>query len=192
MQDLFPVLGFVLAYVLARMCGYTAEAIYIATAVLMAVTIVQITWMKVTRRTIEKRHWLTLSVVLVLGAITLAVHDDRFIKLKPTVLNTLLAAVFFGSQFIAKDNLTKKMFHGVFDMPEQLWRRLNFAWVIFFLGEGALNAIVALRVSNDVYVAFKFWGLMILTFLFLIIQFILLHKYLRQTARIDGEAKHDE
>lgn len=191
MQDLLPVLGFVLAYLAARIYGYTEQAIYIATAVLMVVTVVQIGWMKAARRTIEKRHWLTLLVVLVLGGITLVVHDDLFIKLKPTVLNVLIAAVFLGSQFIGRENLTKKMLHGVFAMPEKLWRRLNLAWVMFFLAEGIVNAVVALRVSNDVYVAFKFWGLMVLTFLFLVIQFVVLRRYLRQEVKTDGEAEHD-
>lgn len=185
MQDLIPVLGFVGAYLIARMYGYTEQAIYIATAVLMVVTVIQIVWMKMTRRAIEKRHWLTLLVVIILGGITLAVHDDLFIKFKPTVLNILIAAVFLGSQFIGRENLTKKMLRGAFAMPEKLWRRLNLAWVVFFLVEGGLNAVVALRASNDVYVAFKFWGLMILTFLFLMIQFVMLRRYLRQ------ETKHD-
>ncbi len=193
MQDLIPVLAFVGAYVVARLFGMSEQAIYVATAVLMVATTVQILWMKLTNRPIEKRHWLTLAVILVLGAITLIVHNDLFIKFKPTVLNMAIAAVFLGSQFVGRENLTKKMLHSAFEMPESLWTRLNLAWVIFFLAEGALNAYVALNFSNDVYVTFKFWGLMGLTFVFLIAQFAVLRKYLRHEHKgHDRKGEDDE
>lgn len=180
MQDFIPVLGFVLAYVVSRWIGYTEQAIYIATAALMLVSLLQILYFFVAKKPIEKRHWLTVLVIWVLGSITLLLHNDLFIKLKPTILNTIIAFVFLGSQFIGKDNLTKKMLHSAFDMPDRLWVRLNIAWVLFFLLEGGLNIFVALRFSNDVYVSFKFWGLMVLTFVFLAIQFFLLRRYLRK------------
>lgn len=180
MQDFIPVLGFIAAYVGARVAGYNEQAMYIATAVLMVVSVLQLAYMWLVKRPIEKRHWLTVLVIVVLGGVTLVLHNDLFIKLKPTVLNVVIAAVFLGSQFVGRENLTKKMLHSAFEMPEQLWVRLNMAWVLFFLFEGALNIFVALRFSNDVYVSFKFWGLMGLTFVFMIGQFVVLRKYLRK------------
>ncbi|SUO93420.1 inner membrane-spanning protein YciB [Suttonella ornithocola] len=180
MQDFLPVLAFVGAYVITKWMGYPEQAMFVATAVIMVVTLLQILWMRLSGKIIEKRHWLTLAVVWIFGGITLIVHDELFIKLKPTVLNVAIAAVFLGSQFVGKENLTKKMLHAAFDMPERLWVRLNIAWVIFFLLEGGLNIIVALKFSNDVYVSFKFWGLMVLTFLFMATQFWVLRKYLRK------------
>lgn len=106
-------------------------------------------------------------------------HNDLFIKFKPTVLNIAIAAVFLGSQYMGKENLTKKMLNSAFEMPDALWAKLNLAWVIFFLFEGALNVFVALNFSNDVYVSFKFFGLMGLTIVFIIAQFALLRRYLR-------------
>lgn len=179
MQDFIPVLGFVLAYVIARVVGYHEEAMYIATAALMIVSVGQIIWMKLTHRDIQKRHWLTVLVILILGGLTLAVHNDMYIKFKPTILNIVIAAVFIGSEYVGKHNLTRRMLGSVFVMPKPLWRRLNWAWVIFFLAEGALNAYVALNYSNDIYVTFKFWGLMVLTFLFLLAQFVILRKYVK-------------
>lgn len=186
MQDFIPVLGFIGAYVIARMMGHGDIAMYIATAVLMLVTLLQIGWMLVRKQPIEKRHWLTLAVILVLGAITLLLRNDLFIKFKPTVLNFAIAAVFLGSQWIGRENLTQRMLGKVFDMPAALWTRLNLAWVIFFILEGILNAIVALVASNDFYIGFKLWGLMGMTFAFMIAQFFFLRRYVRH----DSEGEH--
>lgn len=180
MQDFLPVLAFVGAYVITKWMGYPEQAMFVATAVIMVAILLQILWMRLSGKIIEKRHWLTLAVVWIFGGMTLIVHDELFIKLKPTVLNIAIAAVFLGSQFVGKENLTKKMLHAAFDMPERLWTRLNIAWVIFFLLEGGLNIVVALQFSNDVYVSFKFWGLMVLTFVFMAAQFWVLRKYLRK------------
>lgn len=187
MQDFIPVVAFIGAYVSARVLGYAEQAMYVATAALMLVSAVQLLWMKLRNTAIEKRHWLTVLVIWVLGVLTLAVHNDLFIKFKPTVLNIAIAAVFLGSQYVGRENLTKKMLHSAFDMPEHLWTRLNVAWVIFFLFEGALNVFVALNFSNDVYVSFKFFGLMGLTIVFLIAQFVLLRAYLRKDKEGENE-----
>lgn len=181
MQDFIPVIGFIGAYVVARMMGYGDIAMYVATAVLMIVTVLQIGWMLVRKKPVEKRHWLTLAIILVLGAITLAFRNDLFIKFKPTVLNFAIAAVFLGSQWIGKENLTQRMLGSIFDMPAGHWTRLNLAWVLFFIAEGILNAIVALTASNDFYIGFKLWGLMGMTFAFMIAQFVVLRRYVRHS-----------
>lgn len=180
MQDFIPVLGFVGAYIAARLTGHGDIAMYVATAVLMLVTTAQIGWMLARKKTVEKRHWLTLAVILILGAITLVLRNDMFIKFKPTVLNFAIAAVFLGSQWVGKENLTQRMLGKVFDMPQALWTKLNAAWVLFFVLEGILNAVVAVIASNDFYIGFKLWGLMGMTFAFMIVQFIVLRRYVRQ------------
>lgn len=187
MQDFIPVLAFIGAYVAARLSGHGEQAMYVATAALMAVSALQLLWMRLKRKPIEKRHWLTVAVIWVLGGLTLAVHNDLFIKFKPTVLNVAIAAVFLGSQYVGRENLTKKMLHAAFDMPDRLWARLNMAWVLFFLFSGALNVAVALTVSNDVYVGFKFFALMGLTIAFIAAQFVVLRAYLRK----DGGAQDE-
>ncbi len=179
MQDFVPVIGFLGSYVIARFLGYNEQAMYIATAALMATTLLQILWMFWQKKPIENKHWLTLGVILVLGGLTLFIHNDLFIKFKPTVLNIGIAALFLGSQFFGRENLTKKMLHTAFDMPDNLWKRLNLAWVVFFLFEAAVNAVMALTLSNDAYVTFKLFGLMALTIVFMIGQVFFLRQYLR-------------
>ena len=68
----------------------------------------------------------------------------------------------------------------VFDMPPNLWTKLNAAWVLFFAFSGLINAVVAVRASNDFYIGFKLWGLMGMTFAFMIAQFVVLRRYVRQ------------
>ncbi|UJF24466.1 septation protein IspZ [Suttonella sp. R2A3] len=179
MQDFLPVVAFIGAYVISRLVGYGEEAMYIATVALMVAIVAQIAWLKARSKPIEKRLWLTALVILVLGAITLIFHNPHFVQLKPTILNVVIAAVFLGSQWIGKGNLTKKMLHSAFHMPEHLWTRLNLAWVAFFLIEGAINAWVVFNFSHDFWVGFKFWGLIGLTLIFLIAQFVVLRRYLR-------------
>lgn len=188
MQDFIPVIGFVGAYIAARMMGHGDIAMYIATAALMLVTVAQIGWMLARQKPVEKRHWLTLAVILVLGSITLLLRNDLFIKFKPTVLNAAIAAVFLGSQWIGKENLTQRMLGKVFDMPQRLWTKLNLAWVVFFAFSGLINAIVAVRADNDFYIGFKLWGLMGMTFVFMIAQFVVLRRYVRQE---HGDKPHE-
>lgn len=180
MQDFFPVLVFIGAYVLARVLGYSEVAMYVATVALMLAVAVQIGWLKWRGRVIERRVWLTALVIWVLGAITLVLHNPLFVKLKPTILNGVIAAVFFGSQWVGRENLTKKMLGGVLTMPDRLWVRLNMAWVVFFIVEGAVNAVVALTFSDDFWVGFKVWGLMGMTLVFMLVQFVWLRDYIKR------------
>lgn len=194
MQDFLPVVAFIGAYVVARLIGYGEEAMYIATVAIMVAVVAQIAWLKARSKPIEKRLWLTALVIVVLGAITLIFHNPHFVQLKPTILNVVIAAVFLGSQWVGKGNLTQKMLHSAFDMPERLWSCLNLAWVVFFLVEGAINAWVVYRFSYDFWVGFKLWGLIGLTLIFLIGQFVVLRRYLRHddkehTQRSDDDAQ---
>ncbi|MBV7435471.1 septation protein IspZ [Cardiobacteriaceae bacterium TAE3-ERU3] len=179
MQDFLPVVAFIGAYVAARLMGYTEGAMYIATVALMVAVVLQIIWLKVRGKPVEKRLWLTALVILVLGSVTLIFHNPLFVQLKPTILNIVIAAVFLGSQWVGEANLTKRMLKGAFDMPARLWMRLNLAWVVFFLIEGAINAWIAFSFSYDFWVGFKLWGLMGMTFVFLIAQFLILRRYLK-------------
>ncbi|MBP3194068.1 MAG: septation protein IspZ [Cardiobacteriaceae bacterium] len=186
MQDFFPAAAFIAAYVIVRISGGTGEtAIFTATAAIMIACLLQVLWKLFRREEIEKKLWLICAAIWILGGITLLLHDDLFIKLKPTVLNIAIAAVFLLYGGKSKDgketeNLTKKMLGSALDMPEKNWKKLNLCWVGFFLFEAALNVVMAFMLkSNDAYIAFKFWGLMALSFVFILAQLFFLRKYLR-------------
>lgn len=177
-QDFLPVIAFIGVYVIARIMGF-AGAMYLATAAIMITVSAQIIYFLWKKKPIEKKYWATFGVIMVLGSITLILKNDLFIKLKPTVLNVIIAGIFLGSQFWGKENLTQKMLNAAFDMDKNLWQKLNLAWVAFFIFEGIVNAFVAFNFSNDFYVGFKFWGLLGLTMIFMLGQVFVLRKYLR-------------
>src|SRR5215510_5355663 len=108
----------------------------------------------------------TAVVVVVFGGATLILHDEHFIKLKPTIIYVLFAGVLLGMVFDA-----------VFNLTEEGWRKLTLRWAIFFLVLAVLNEIVWRTQSTDVWVSFKVFGVVPLTFVFAALQYPLLQKY---------------
>ena len=118
----------------------------------------------------------TAIIVLVFGTLTLVLHDETFIKLKPTIIYGLFAAVLgggllFGRSFIAI------LFDQVFNLTPQGWRILTLRWALFFLGMAALNEVVWRTQSTDFWVSFKVFGVVPLTMLFAMAQMPLTKRY---------------
>jgi len=172
--DLFPLILFFAAYRYAD--------IYTATAVAMTAAVVQILWLRVTGKPIEGMHWINLGVIVVFGGATLLLHDDAFIKWKPTVLYWLFGGVLLGSRWILGRNLMRKLLASKIEMPEQVWDRLNASWAFFFLAAGTLNLFVAFsgRFTESQWVDFKVFGLMGLMIAFVIVQSLWLGRHMQQ------------
>ena len=169
--DFLPIVLFFAAYKLA--------GIYTATAVAIAATVVLVAGFWLRYRRVEKMHLITLAIILVFGGATLLFHDPLYIKWKPTVAYLLFALVFLGSMVVGERNLTERMMgHLTRDVPPGLWKRLNLAWVVFFLVAAGLNLFVAYRFSEATWVNFKLFGLMGLTFLFILGQGMVLSRYI--------------
>lgn len=160
LSELLPVVLFVVAYQL--------YGIYTATWVLMGSVILQLLWLKLSGRPIEKMHWITLAVVLVFGGLTLGLHDPLFIMWKPTVINWAFAAALLFSGWFMRRGLLQRMLENVADFPAAVVNRLNYAWVLFLFSLGALNLYIAYNFSEDVWVNFKLFGMMGLTLVFAI------------------------
>ncbi len=171
--DFFPLIVFFAVY------QYTKD-IFTATAVLIGATIVQVSYLWIRFRKVEKMHWITLGMVIVFGGLTVALRDDAFIKWKPTVINWLFALVFIGSEFIGKKNIIQRMLESNLTLPLDVWKKLNLAWAAFFIFAGASNIYVAYNFSEEMWVDFKVFGLLALTFLFVILQGLFLSKYLKE------------
>jgi intracellular septation protein len=169
LYDFFPIILFFIAY---KMYG-----IYVATAVAMIAGVVQVAggWFK--NRRVEKMHLVSLGLLLVFGGATLLLQDPLFIKWKPTIVNWLFAAVFLGSQFIGEKPLIERMMSSVLKAPPTIWQRLNLAWVLFFIASGVANIYVAYHFSEETWVNFKLFGLMGMTFVFIIGQGVYLARY---------------
>ncbi len=168
LYDFFPILLFFVAYKLG--------GIYVATAVAMGAAVLQIAWGWFVKKKVETMHWVSAGLILVFGGLTLALHDPMFIKWKPSIVNWLFALVFAGSVFMGKPLVQRLMEH-VLTVPSAIWLRVNWAWVVFFIASGAANLYVAYHYPEDIWVDFKLFGLMGMTFVFMIGQGVYLARH---------------
>ena len=148
--DFLPILLFFGAYKLYD--------IYTATGILMAATVVQMGVTYLIERRLQAMHKVTLALVLVFGTLTLVLHDDRFIKWKPTVLYAAMAVGLAIMVWVFRKNFLKMILGSQLELPDPVWMRLNWAWVLYCLFMSALNAYVAAVFSTDDWVNFKLWG----------------------------------
>src|SRR5262249_27433401 len=108
--------------------------------------------------------------------LTLYLQDDHFIKIKPTIVNTLFGATLLVGLFFGK-SLLAVVFEAAFNLTAEGWRKLTLRWAIFFFVLAILNEVIWRNFSTDFWVAFKVWGVMPLTFLFAMAQVPLLTRY---------------
>ena len=148
--DLFPVLLFFGAYKLFD--------IYVATGVMMAATVLQSAYTYLRERSLPLMQKVTLIMVLAFGAVTLGLHDERFIKWKPTVLYTCLAIGLSVAVFGLRKNFLRALLGSQLELPDALWNKLNVAWIAYCAFMAALNAYVVLNYSTEAWVNFKLWG----------------------------------
>jgi len=145
--DFFPVVLFLIAYKFTN--------IYTATMVIIAASFVQIAGYWLVTRRIEKMHVISLVLIVLLGGLTLYLRDKRFIMWKPTIINWLFAAAFVVSAYIGGKPLIQRMLSGQLELPDIAWKKLNWAWVGFFIVSGLVNLYFAQRyiVAQDALIA---------------------------------------
>lgn len=148
--DFFPIALFVAAYKL--------HDIYTATAVLMVATLVQTGIIYAIDRKLQTIHKVTLVLVIVFGALTLYLQDERFIKWKPTVLYASMAIVLAAALWIWKKNFLQVLLSSQLSLPDAVWSRLTLIWVGYFLFMASINGFVAAFYSTEDWVNFKIWG----------------------------------
>ena len=194
--DLFPIFLFFIAFklagsnpeqaaALAASVSYPADPkqlpILIATAVAIIATIVQIAWVWLRHGKVDTMLWISLALVVVLGGATLWLHDPTFIKWKPTVLYWIFAVVLAGSHLLFKKNLIRTMMQQAqLELPETLWAKLNYSWVVFFAVMGVVNLYVANHFSLAAWVNFKLFGFMGMMLAFMLLQGVVLAKYIEK------------
>jgi intracellular septation protein len=148
--DFFPILLFFVAYKMAD--------IYTATAVLMAATVVQMLLIYKLDGRLQTMHKVTLALILGFGALTLALHDERFIKWKPTVLYSGLAFTLALGQYVFNRNFLHMLLGQQLKLAPAVWHRLNVSWMLYCVFMAAINAYVAAYFSTDAWMNFKLWG----------------------------------
>ena len=174
--DLFPVFLFFLAFKIYD--------IFIATAVAIVADIAQIGWLWYRHRHVDKMMWSNLTIIVIFGGATLVSQDETFIKWKPTILYWLIATALLVSNLIFRKNLIQAMLEKQILLPSITWNKLNLSWVGFFLLMGCINLYVAFNFSVDTWVSFKLFGATGLMLVFIILQVLMLEKYLKDTSQI--------
>lgn len=151
--------------------------IYWGTGVFMGAMVIAITVGYVVERKLEPMPLFTLALVLVLGALTIWLSNDLFIKIKPTILYTMFAAILLGGLRFGRLYI-KILLGQTLRLNDAAWRTLTWRWSVFFLVLAVLNEIVWRNVSTNTWVAFKVFGVFPLTLLFGLLQapFILRHQ----------------
>ena len=162
--DLGPLLVFFLANFFAPVPG--PAKIFVATGAFMAAMIAAMLYSQIRYRTISPLLWFSGLMVVVMGGITIWLHDETFIKLKPTVYYSLVAAL-LGFGLATGRPLLKSVLGSTYPgLDEQGWRNLTRNWALFFAFMAVLNELVWRNSSTDFWVSFKLWGAIPLTFLF--------------------------
>jgi len=161
--------------------------LFTATAVFMVATVVALiaSWLLMKRLAIMPL--VTGVVVLVFGGLTLALHDETFIKIKPTIVNTLFGLLLLGGLAFGK-SLLAVVLDAAFELTDEGWRKLTLRWGVFFLFLAVLNEVVWRNFSNDVWVAFKVWGTMPITIVFAMCQVPLMQRYEKGKDSDEAEA----
>ncbi|MBS1212031.1 MAG: intracellular septation protein [Proteobacteria bacterium] len=170
--DFFPIFLFFIAFKLFD--------IYVATAVAIAASFVQlgVSWLRT--RKVEPMHLVTFGIIVVFGGLTLYLQDELFIKWKPTVINWLFGIVFLVSHMIGEKTMIERMMGANLILPSEVWRRLNGSWTAFFFLLGGINLFVVYSFDTATWVNFKLFGMLGLTFVFVILQSIYLSRHMPQ------------
>jgi intracellular septation protein len=167
--DLFPVILFFIAF--------KAFDIYVATTAAIAATVVQIAWTRWRHGKVDVMLWVSFAIIGVFGGATLLLHDETFIKWKPTVLYWLFSAILLFSNLLFNKNLMRALLHEKIALPVHIWHRLNLSWSLFFAVLGFINLYVAFSYSTDAWVNFKLFGFTGLMAVFILAQSAWLAKY---------------
>ena len=170
---------------------YKLYDIYTATAVLIVATFFQIAAYWLMYRKVETMQWITLGLILVFGGATLYLRDEQFIKWKLTIIEWLFGGAFLVSQFIGKKTFAERSMSLMFEqllgenseLSSQAWKRLNFAWALFFIGVGLLNIYVMYNYSTDDWVMFKTFAVPILLVVFMATQMLVVHYLFKDQTR---------
>jgi intracellular septation protein len=165
--------------------------IFAATAVFMATIIAALAVSYALTRHIAIMPVVTAIVVLVFGTLTLVLHDETFIKLKPSIIYTLFGLTLLGGWLFDKP-LLAIVFDAMFHLTEEGWRKLTLRWAAFFLVMAVVNEIVWRTQTTDFWVNFKLLGFTPLTFLFAAAQYRLLTRYATDQPNPEAEAEREE
>ena len=148
----------------------------IATALFMVATVISLIVSKIVFKHLPIMPFVSGIVVMVFGSLSIWLQDETFIKMKPTIVNTLFGVVLLGGLLFGK-SLLGYVFNAAFQLDDEGWKKLTLRWGIFFLFLAVLNEVVWRNFSDAVWVNFKVWGTMPITILFTLAQMPLIMRH---------------
>ncbi len=172
MQTLFDFFPLVLFFLCYKLFG-----IYVATASAMVASCVQVFFYRIRHQRFETMQLVSMALIMILGGLTLAFHNPWFIKWKPTVIYWLTAAGLLGTGWFSSKPLVQRLMEKNIQLPEGVWKKLNYAWSIFFICMGIANLAVAYHFDTDTWVNFKLFGGTAIMILFILLQAYYLAKH---------------
>jgi len=172
--DLLPVVLFFVAFKLAD--------IYVATAVAIGTTVLQVAWLKLRRQRVPGMLWASLAIIVVFGGATLLLRDETFIKWKPTVLYLAFGAILAAGKLVWRRDLVAVVMKDI-ELPPPIWTRLTWSWVAFFGAMALANWYIAFHFPTETWVDFKVWGGIGLFLLFAVAQAFFLARHVTEPTR---------
>ncbi|MGK9053218.1 septation protein A [Neorhizobium sp. CSC1952] len=148
----------------------------VATALFMVATVISLVISKIVFHHLPVMPFVSGVVVLVFGSLSIWLQDETFIKMKPTIVNTLFGAALLGGLLFGK-SLLGYVFNAAFQLDEAGWKKLTLRWGIFFFFLAVLNEVVWRNFSDTVWVNFKVWGTMPITIAFTLAQMPLIMRH---------------
>jgi intracellular septation protein len=173
---LVPKLAIELGPLLVFFAGNAAGGIYVGTAAFMAATLISLAVAWFLYHKVPVMPLVSGAIVLVFGGLTLYLHDDTFIKLKPTIVYSMFAVLLAGG-FLMRKPVLELLLGPVFNLTEEGWRKLTLRWIGFFIAMAVVNEFVWRNFSTDAWVSFKAFGFLPLTFLFALAQVPLMQRH---------------
>lgn len=186
--DLFPVAAFFIAYRLGKSfpeesAAFVAAAfgpvtatptfpdliaVIVATVIAIVATLIQVGWLLARRRPVKPMLWLSAILIVAFGGLTIWLQNEWFIKWKPSLLYWSFAAILAGGRVLFRRNLLSSLLGSELPLPPAVWDRMLWLWAGFFAFLGAANLFVAYRFTTEQWVDFKTFGLIGLTFVFVL------------------------
>ena len=204
--DLFPLIAFFAAFKLGGMyeaathdfvqqylSGFVSGDLIkadqapwiLATLVGIVATACQVSYLLLRGRKVDGMLWLSLFIFVVFGGASIYLHDDFFLKWKPTLIYWLSGLALLIAHVGFKKNLIRKTMEAQVQLPDAVWNQLLAAWIIFFGAIGALNLFVAFVLYKGdmaAWVSFKAFGATGIFFAFIVLQTLFLAKHIKEDA----------
>jgi intracellular septation protein len=182
MKLLFDFLPVVIFFIIFKFFG-----IYYATGAAIGISAIQLSYVWFVHHRTEMTHLITFGLLVVLGGATILSHNAIFIKWKPTAIYWVFALLFLGSQYFGKKPLIQRMMDNKISLPENIWKRINLSWTLFFIIIGFANLYVAYHFNTNIWVNFKLFGVLGCTLVFGFIQALYMASYAKDAITISED-----